>query len=105
VSAWIAIDAPSNVITTDDDSGSHRVTSGPLSSKRATRRRAYTMSIPIAISTSASPTLKATMSSRPNPTRLSESALSSTTSAAGHGTIPPVIPSAQSWRSETRPGS
>jgi len=89
------------VITAKDVSGNQRVTRGPRSSKRATRRRAYTMSMPIAISTSARPTLKATISSSPKPTRLSESALRRTTSAAGQGTIPPVMPRAQSWRSET----
>src|SRR5262249_50668614 len=100
-SAWTAIDTPSRVITAEDVSGSQRVTRGPRSSKRATRRRAYTMSMPLATSTSASPTRKATISSSPKPPRLSESALRRTTSAAGKGTIPPVMPRAQSWRSET----
>jgi len=100
-SAWTAIDTPSRAITAEDVSGSQRVTRGPRSSKRATRRRAYTMSMPIAISTSARPTLNATISSSPKPTRLSESALKSTTSAAGQGTMPPVMPRAQSCRSDT----
>ena len=50
--ACTAIDTPSRIITAEDASGSQRVTSGPRSSKRATRRRAYTISMPIAISTS-----------------------------------------------------
>src|SRR5262249_21271356 len=45
----------------------------------------YTMSIPIAISTTAKPTLNATIRRSPNPTRFRESALSSTTRAADRG--------------------
>src|SRR6185436_16205979 len=103
--AWIAMDRPRSVITAEDMSGSQRVTSGPRSSSRVTRRPAQTTSRPIATSTRASPRLKATISSRPKPTRRSDRALSSTTRAAGHGTIPPVMPRAQSWRSVTPPGA
>ena len=61
-------------------------------------RPAYTIRMPIAISTAARPMLNATMSRSPKPTRFSANALRSTTTAAGQGTMPPLMPSA------TRPG-
>ena len=47
---------------------------------------------PIAVIVAARPTLKATMSAIPKPTRWSAMALSSTTSADGHGRSPAAIP-------------
>ena len=90
-------------MTADEVNGSHRWISGPSSRKRAIRRRAYTMRMPITTRTAASPMLNATMRIRPKPTRRIESALSSTTSAAGHGMMPPLIPRANSARSDTGP--
>src|SRR5207249_357135 len=76
-----AIASPSSVITAADVIGSHRVTRGPSSWNRDISLRAYTMRMPIVTSTAARPTLKATISSRPKPTRRRETALRSTTSA------------------------
>ena len=88
-------------MTADEVSGSQRWIHGPSSRKRDIRRLAYTMRTPIATSTAASPTLNATIRMRPKPTRRIDSALSSTTSAAGQGMMPPLIPSAKSARSDT----
>lgn len=100
-SAWTAIAMPKKVTTADEASGSQREITGPLPWNRNISWRAETIRIPIATNTTASPTLNATINRRPKPPRPSESALSRTTSAAGQGMIPPVIPRAESSRSET----
>src|ERR1700685_2265148 len=56
---------------------------------------------PTITSTAASPRLKAVIKNNPKPMRCKEKALSNTTSAAGQGTIPPVIPSMQSSRNDS----
>ena len=57
----------------------------------------------MAISTAAKPTLKATISSKPKPIRCIDTALKSTTRAAGHGTMPPLMPRVMSSRNDTWP--
>ena len=54
----------------------------------------YTINSPIPVSTEANPRLKATINSRPSATRCEATATSNTTSAEGHGKMPPVMPSA-----------
>ena len=54
--------------------------------------------MPMAMSTPASPMLNATMSSSPKPIWCSATALSNTTRAEGHGTIPPDTPRASRLR-------
>src|SRR5205814_16062 len=63
----------------------------PVSGSRCS---AYSTARPIADSTTASPALNATSSVRPIATRPSDTLVSSSTSAEGHGTSPPLAPSA-----------
>src|SRR5579883_2022163 len=100
-SACSVIAQPATVITAEEIIGSHLTTRPPCGSMRSiSRRRAYTTANPKPISTAARPALNATIRNSPNAARLNDNALSSTTKAAGHGTIPPLIPSASSPRVE-----
>ena len=92
---------PKTRIKADEVNGSHRVVSRLLTWNRDMKWRAETIKRPIVIRTAASPTLNATIKSNPKPIRCIETALRSTTSAAGQGTIPPLIPNVKSSRKET----
>ena len=70
--------------------------------RRESERWPATNASPTKVSTIARPTLKDATSTMPNPTLCSETADSSTTSAVGHGSNPPDMPSASSARSPTR---
>src|SRR6266581_2530196 len=75
----------------DEANGSQRVISSPFVCKRDMKCRAETISSPMLISTAANPTLKATIRSKPKPIRCIDTALGSTISAAGQGTMPPLM--------------
>ena len=94
--ARTAIASPSTVIAAAEVSGSQRVISRLSPFSIDMKRPAKTIKSPTAIKTAARPILKATMRNNPKPIRCRATALSSTTSAAGHGTMPPVTPTVES---------
>ena len=57
--------------------------------------------MPTATSTTANPVLNAPINNKPKPIRCIDTALKRTTNAAGHGTIPPLTPSANSCFNDT----
>ena len=84
---------PMQVMTAALKTGITRVAAIPAGNRRNTCEADTTM-IPMAISTDARPALKAVINANPYTARCRAMALSKTTSADGHGTIPPEIPSA-----------
>jgi len=82
------------VIVAALNTGKARATTEPVG-MRWSQPAADTTMMPMAMSTDASPKLKALISKSPYATRCSAIALKRTTSADGHGTIPPDIPSAR----------
>jgi hypothetical protein len=99
--AVAAIASPATSIAHADPIGSQRWIHGESLLHRDSRLFAFTIAIPIDTSTAASPQLNATIRNSPSPTRCSDTALSSTTSAAGQGMMPPVIPSSNNCFSGT----
>ena len=73
-------------------------TSRPSNDTRRKAVRARTAARPMPVIVSASPALKARISSSPKATRCSEIAASRTTSAEGQGSRPPETPTANSER-------
>src|SRR5262249_33993308 len=78
-SAWTEIKSPAPETTSALATGTSRATRRPAG-RRLNQRRAYTKRSPIAVSTTARPTLKATIRSRPKAMRPREIAPSITTS-------------------------
>src|SRR5262245_19920585 len=95
--AWTVISTPATRMTAALSAGSARSTR-PSNFARPNTRLASTATRPTPVIESASPRLNATISSSPNPTRWSEIAPSSTTSADWHGSSPPETPTANSER-------
>jgi len=92
---------PTSNINADEANGSQRVMMRSSPRKRDMNRRAYTISMPTATSTTANPVLNAQINSKPKPIRCIDTALKSTTNAAGHGMIPPLMPSTNSCFTDT----
>src|SRR5215831_837311 len=96
--AWTVIAAPATATSAALATGTSwpRRRPKPVGGRQRIRRsveRPPATARPTLVSVSASPPLKATISASPKPTRCSDTAESSTTSAEGQGTMPPETPS------------
>ncbi len=97
--ARTVIATPAVRMTAAETAGSAR-TSSPSKVRPANLRFAKTATRPRPVMESARPSENATMRTRPNASRCSEIAASRTTSADGHGRIPPETPTASRLRRE-----
>src|SRR5579883_503074 len=103
--ATTVITIPAHVITPALATGRYRITGlrAAVFDASGSQCLAYSTTSPIAISTTASPALNATSSVSPSATRPKATELSSSTSAEGQGTNPPLAPSAIRLPSVTSP--